>query len=79
VCVGEWKYGGNVVLVNGYMEVLCDHEWTYGGTVCVGEWINGGIVCVGEWTYGGNVLLVNGYMEVLCVLLNGHMELMWCG
>ena len=21
--VGEWKYGGNVVLVNGYMEVLC--------------------------------------------------------
>jgi len=23
VCVGEWKKGGNVVLVNGYMEVLC--------------------------------------------------------
>jgi len=23
VCVGEWTYGGNVVLVNGYMEVLC--------------------------------------------------------
>jgi len=23
VCVGEWIYGGNVVLVNGYMEVLC--------------------------------------------------------
>jgi len=22
VCVGEWTYGGNVVLVNGYMEVL---------------------------------------------------------
>jgi len=23
MCVGEWKYGGNVVLVIGYMEVLC--------------------------------------------------------
>jgi len=23
VCVGEWTYGGNVVLVNGYMEVKC--------------------------------------------------------
>ena len=23
VCFGEWKYGSNVVLVNGYMEVLC--------------------------------------------------------
>jgi len=23
VCVGEWTYGGNVVLVNGYMEVIC--------------------------------------------------------
>ena len=23
VCVGEWTNGGNVVLVNGYMEVLC--------------------------------------------------------
>jgi len=23
VCAGEWKYGGNVVLVNEYMEVLC--------------------------------------------------------
>jgi len=23
VCVGDWTYGGNVVLVNGYMEVLC--------------------------------------------------------
>jgi len=23
VCVGEWTYGRNVVLVNGYMEVLC--------------------------------------------------------
>ena len=22
MCVGEWTYGGNVVLVNGYMEVL---------------------------------------------------------
>ena len=23
MCVVEWKFGGNVVLVNGYMEVLC--------------------------------------------------------
>ena len=23
MCDGEWIYGGNVVLVNGYMEVLC--------------------------------------------------------
>ena len=23
MCVGEWTYGGNVVLVNGYMEVVC--------------------------------------------------------
>ena len=23
MCVGEWKYGGNVVLVNGCMELLC--------------------------------------------------------
>ena len=21
--VGEWTYGGNVLLVNGYMELLC--------------------------------------------------------
>ena len=78
MCVGEWTYGGNVVLVNGYMEVLCVAEWTYGVTVCVCEWICGGIVCVGEWKYGGNIMLVNGYMEILCVLLNGHMEVMWC-
>ena len=23
MCVGEWTYGGNVVLVIGYMEVVC--------------------------------------------------------
>ena len=23
MCVGDWKYGGNVVLVNVSMEVLC--------------------------------------------------------
>ena len=23
MCVVEWTYGGNVVLLNGYMEVLC--------------------------------------------------------
>ena len=23
MCVGEWTYGGNVVLVNEYMLVLC--------------------------------------------------------
>ena len=37
MCVGEWTYGGSVVLVNRYMEVLCVHEWTYGGTVCDGD------------------------------------------
>jgi len=35
-------------------------------------------MCVGEWKYGGNVVLVNGYTEVLCVLVNGHMQVMWC-
>jgi len=35
-------------------------------------------VCVVERKYGGNVVLVNGCMEVLCVLVNGHMEVMWC-
>jgi len=35
-------------------------------------------VCVGDWKYGGNVVLVNVSMEVLCVLVNGHMEVMWC-
>ena len=35
-------------------------------------------MCVGEWKYGGNVVMGNGYMEVLCVLLNGHMEVIWC-
>ena len=35
-------------------------------------------MCVGEWTYGGNVVLVNGYMEENCVLVNGHVEVMWC-
>ena len=38
MCVGEWKYGGNGGLVNGYMEVLCVAEWKYGGNICVGEW-----------------------------------------
>ena len=23
MCVGEWTYGGNEVLVNGYMKVHC--------------------------------------------------------
>jgi len=55
VCVGELTYGGYVVLVNGYMEVLCVLEWAYGGTVSVGEWI-----------YGGMCVLVNGHMEVMC-------------
>ena len=37
------------------------------------------VLCVfGERTYGGNMVLVNGYMDVLCVLVNGHMEVMWC-
>ena len=42
-----------MVLVNGYMEVLCFAEWTYGGTVCL---VNGymEILCV----------LLNGNMEL---------------
>jgi len=47
VCVGEWTYGGNVVLVNAYMEVLCVLLNGHIKVVCVGEWIYGGIVCVG--------------------------------
>ena len=35
-------------------------------------------MCVSEWTYEVNVVLVNGCMKVLCVLVNGHMEVMWC-
>ena len=56
VCVGEWKYGGNVVLVNGYMEVLCVGEWTYGlNVVLVNEYME--VLCV----------LLNGHVEVLYV------------
>ena len=33
MCVGEWKYGGNVLLVNVYMEVVCVGVRTYGGNV----------------------------------------------
>ena len=29
MCVGEWTYGGNLLLVNGYMEVMCVGKWTY--------------------------------------------------
>ena len=54
--VGEWKYGGNVVLVNGYMEVLCVGEWTYGlNVVLVNEYME--VLCV----------LLNGHVEVLYV------------
>ena len=56
MCVVEWTYGGNVVLlsgykevlfvlVNGHMVVLCVDEWTYGGTMCVAEWTYGGTEC----------------------------------
>jgi len=65
VCVGDWTYGGNMVLVNEYMEVLYVLLNGHMEVVCFGEWIYGGTVCVGEWTYGVNVVLVNGYMEVL--------------
>jgi len=50
MCVVKWTYGGNVVLVNGHMEILCVGEWIYGDIVCVSEWTYGGTVCVGEWT-----------------------------
>ena len=55
MCVGEWTYGGNVVLANGYMEVMCVLLNGHMEVLCVGEWIYGGIVCDGEWTYGSNV------------------------
>jgi len=35
VCVGEWKYGGNVVLVNGYIEVMCVLVNGYMEVLCV--------------------------------------------
>jgi len=55
VCVGEWTYVGNVVLVNGYMEGnVCFVEWTYGGNVVL---VIGymEVLCV----------LLNGNMEVM--------------
>ena len=54
MCVGEWTYGGNVVLVNGYMEVLCVAEWTYGGNVVLVN-VYMEVLCV----------LLNGNMEVM--------------
>ena len=55
MCVGECTYGGNVVLVNGYMEgTVCVVEWTYGGNVVL---VIGymEVLCV----------LLNGNMEVM--------------
>jgi len=54
VCVGEWTYGDNLVLVNGYMEVLCVAEWTYGGNVVLVN-VYMEVLCV----------LLNGNMEVM--------------
>jgi len=55
VSVFEWTYGGNVVLVNGYMEVLCVLLNGHMEVLCV--LVNGHVevLCVGEWTYGGTV------------------------
>jgi len=55
VCVGEWTYGGNVLLVNGYMDVLCVLVNGHMEVMCV--LVNGHleVLCV----------LVNGHKEVM--------------
>ena len=59
MCFGECTYGGNVVLVNGYMEVLCVLVNGHMEVLCV--LVNGHLqlMCVGEWTYEGKFVLVN--------------------
>ena len=64
MCVVEWTYGGNVVLVNGYMEVLC--VLVNGHMDVMWCWL------MDIWRYKS--VLLNGHMEVLCVLVNGYME-----
>ena len=64
MCVVEWKYGINVVLVNGYMEVLC--VLVNGHMDVMWCWL------MDIWRYKS--VLLNGHMEVLCVLVNGYME-----
>jgi len=54
VCVGEWKYGGNIGLVNGYMEVLCVGNG-HMEVLCV--MVNGHMVIM--------CVLLNGHMEVM--------------
>jgi len=46
VCVGDWSYGGNVVLVNEYMKVLCVLLNGHMEVLCV--WVNGHleVLCV---------------------------------
>ena len=55
MCVGEWTYGGNVLLVNGYMDVLCVLVNGHMEVMCV--LVNGHleVLCV----------LVNGHKEVM--------------
>jgi len=50
MCVVKWTYGGNVVLVNGHMEVLCVLVNGYMEILCV--LVNGHmeVQFVGEWT-----------------------------
>ena len=54
MCVGEWTYGGNVVLVSGYIEVLVLGNG-HMEVLCV--WVNGHLVVL--------CVLVNGLMEVM--------------
>jgi len=69
VCVVELTYGGNVVLVNGYMEVLC--LLVNGHMEVLFVLVNGHlevlcvlvnrdmeVIYVGEWIYGGTVSVV---------------------
>jgi len=53
--VGDWTYGGNVVLVDGYMEVLCVLLNGHKEVLCVLE--NGYMVVL--------CVLVNGHMELM--------------
>ena len=47
MCVGEWKYVGNVVLVSGYMEVLFVLVNGHLEVLCV--MVNGHVVVMWCW------------------------------
>ena len=55
MCVGEWTYGSNVVLVNGYMVVLCVLLNGHVVVLCVLVNVYKKVFCV----------LLNGHMEAM--------------